>query len=117
MAKGRQLKGRIRSVQNTRKITRTMELVATSKMKRAQEKVVGARPFAEALDQAVAITGLTPELRVYRAHGLHVFERNFLRAEEEYLQVQRERPGVTKMYDESPAPASVVAPRRACSCS
>ena len=30
MAKGRQLKGRIRSVQNTRKITRTMELVATS---------------------------------------------------------------------------------------
>ena len=30
MAKGRQLKGRIRSVQNTRKITKTMELVATS---------------------------------------------------------------------------------------
>src|SRR5262249_57714703 len=49
-------------------------------------------------DQAVALTGLTPELRVYRAHGLHVFERNLLGAEEEYLQVQRERPGVTKMY-------------------
>ena len=40
MAKGRQLKGRIRSVQNTRKITRTMELVSTSKLKRAQDRVV-----------------------------------------------------------------------------
>ena len=35
MAKGRELKGRIKSVENTRKITRTMEMVATSKMKRA----------------------------------------------------------------------------------
>jgi F-type H+-transporting ATPase subunit gamma len=40
MAKGRQLKGRIRSVQNTRKITKTMELVATSKLKRAQDRVI-----------------------------------------------------------------------------
>ena len=46
MAKGRQLKGRIRSVQNTRKITKTMELVATSKLKRAQDRVVAARPYA-----------------------------------------------------------------------
>jgi len=36
MAKGRELKGRIKSVENTRKITRTMEMVATSKMKRAR---------------------------------------------------------------------------------
>ena len=49
MAKGRQLKGRIRSVQNTRKITKTMELVATSKLKRAQDRVMAARPYAEAL--------------------------------------------------------------------
>ena len=41
MAKGRELKGRIKSVENTRKITRTMEMVATSKMKRAQDRVVG----------------------------------------------------------------------------
>src|SRR5215210_8181867 len=61
MAKGRQLKGRIRSVQNTRKITRTMELVATSKMKRAQEKVVGARPYAEALREVIADL-FTPDL-------------------------------------------------------
>lgn len=49
MAKGRELKGRIKSVENTRKITRTMEMVATSKMKRAQDRVVAARPYANAL--------------------------------------------------------------------
>ena len=61
MAKGRELKGRIKSVENTRKITRTMEMVATSKMKRAQDRVVAARPYANAL--AEVISGLyTPEL-------------------------------------------------------
>ena len=54
MAKGRQLKGRIRSVQNTRKITKTMELVATSKLKRAQDRVIAARPYAEALREVLA---------------------------------------------------------------
>jgi F-type H+-transporting ATPase subunit gamma len=54
MAKSRQLKGRIRSVQNTRKITRTMELVSTSKLKRAQDRVVAARPYAEALRQVIS---------------------------------------------------------------
>jgi len=59
--KGRQLRGRIKSVQNTRKITRTMELVATSKLKRAQDRVVAARPYAEALRQVLADL-VTPEL-------------------------------------------------------
>jgi len=53
MAKGRALKGRIRSVQNTKKITKTMELVATSKMKRAQDRVAGARPYATALAEVI----------------------------------------------------------------
>ena len=61
MAKGRQLKGRIRSVQNTRKITRTMELVSTSKLKRAQDRVVAARPYAEALREVLADL-VTPDL-------------------------------------------------------
>jgi len=61
MAKGRQLKGRIRSVQNTRKITRTMELVATSKLKRAQDRVIAARPYAQALGEVLADL-ITPEL-------------------------------------------------------
>src|SRR5881275_333614 len=54
MAKPRELKRRIRSVQNTRKITKTMELVATSKLKRAQDRVIGARPYAAALAEVIA---------------------------------------------------------------
>jgi len=54
MAKGRELKGRIKSVENTRKITRTMEMVATSKMKRAQDRVVGARPYARSLAEVIS---------------------------------------------------------------
>ncbi len=54
MAKGRELKGRIKSVENTRKITRTMEMVATSKMKRAQDRVVAARPYAMALGEVLS---------------------------------------------------------------
>lgn len=54
MAKGRELKGRIKSVENTRKITRTMEMVATSKMKRAQDRVVAARPYANALREVIS---------------------------------------------------------------
>ena len=54
MAKGRELKSRIKSVENTRKITRTMEMVATSKMKRAQDRVVAARPYANALADVIS---------------------------------------------------------------
>src|SRR5258705_2988966 len=54
MAKGRELKGRIKSVENTRKITRTMEMVATSKMKRAQERVMAARPFGTVLAEVIS---------------------------------------------------------------
>jgi len=53
MAQPRELKRRIRSVQNTRKITKTMELVSTSKLKRAQDRVVGARPYAQALSEVI----------------------------------------------------------------
>jgi F-type H+-transporting ATPase subunit gamma len=61
MAKARELKGRIRSVQNTRKITRTMEMVATSKLKRAQDRVGAARPYADQLQEVIGRL-LTPEL-------------------------------------------------------
>jgi F-type H+-transporting ATPase subunit gamma len=54
MAKGRELKGRIKSVEGTRKITRTMEMVATSKLKRSQDRVVAARPYAQSLAQVIA---------------------------------------------------------------
>ena len=61
MAKGRELKGRIKSVENTRKITRTMEMVATSKMKRAADRVSSARPYALALGEVLSQV-YTPEL-------------------------------------------------------
>ncbi len=54
MAKTRELKRRIRSVENTRQITKTMEMVATSRLKRAQDQVVGARPYAQALGEVIS---------------------------------------------------------------
>ena len=61
MAKGRELKARIKSTENTRKITRTLEMVSTSKMKRAQDRVHAARPYANALADVIASL-YTPEL-------------------------------------------------------
>ncbi len=49
MAKTRELRRRIRSIEKTRQITKTMEMVATSRLKRAQDRVVAARPYAQAL--------------------------------------------------------------------
>ncbi len=53
MPKPRELRRRIKSVQSTRKITKTMELVATSKLKRAQDRVVAARPYAASLADVI----------------------------------------------------------------
>lgn len=53
MAGAREIKRRIRSVENTRQITRTMELVATSKLKRATDRVHATRPYGEALQEIV----------------------------------------------------------------
>lgn len=69
MARARDVLRRISSVQNTRKITRTMEMVATSKLRRAQQRVQQARPFAEKVADVVEnlitpeITELEPILR------------------------------------------------------
>lgn len=53
MAGSRDVLRRIKSVRSTRKITRTMELVATSKLKRAMDRVAAARPYAEAAQDLV----------------------------------------------------------------
>jgi len=54
VAKPRELRRRIKSVENTRQITKTMEMVATSRLKRAQDRVVAARPYAAALTEVIA---------------------------------------------------------------
>jgi F-type H+-transporting ATPase subunit gamma len=43
----KEIRGKIKSVQNTRKITKAMEMVAASKMRKAQERMRNARPYAE----------------------------------------------------------------------
>ena len=53
MANAREIKRRIKSVENTRQITRTMELVATSKLKKATDRVRAARPYSDALQEIV----------------------------------------------------------------
>lgn len=53
MAGAREVKRRIKSVENTGQITRTMELVATSKLKRATDRVYAARPYSSALGDVV----------------------------------------------------------------
>ena len=47
MSGTKEIKGRIRSIKNTKKITRAMELVAVSKMKRAVSNTLASRPYAE----------------------------------------------------------------------
>src|SRR3954451_12134497 len=49
----RALRRRIRSVESTKKITRAMELIAASRIQRAQQRVAAARPYAELLNQAI----------------------------------------------------------------
>lgn len=55
MAKGmREVKRQIKSVQNTRQITKAMEMVAASKLRKAQEKAQAARPYSDKLREVVA---------------------------------------------------------------
>jgi F-type H+-transporting ATPase subunit gamma len=54
MAVGKEIRVKIVSVQNTQKITRAMEMVATSKMRKAQDRMRAARPYAERMRQVIS---------------------------------------------------------------
>jgi len=54
MATIREIRRRIKSVQNTAKVTKAMEMVAASKMRRAQERTIAARPYAEKMRHVLA---------------------------------------------------------------
>ncbi|MBX9772539.1 MAG: F0F1 ATP synthase subunit gamma [Candidatus Obscuribacterales bacterium] len=54
MAGSKEIRTKIKSVENTRKITRAMEMVAAAKMRRAQERMRAARPYAEKIRQVAA---------------------------------------------------------------
>ena len=64
MAGSREIRNKIKSVQNTRKITKAMEMVAASKMRRAQERMRHARPYADKVRNIAAhLASANPEYR------------------------------------------------------
>ena len=65
MASLRDIRRRIRSVKNTAKITKAMEMVAASRMRRAQQRVIAARPYSEAMRSLIS------ELATARGDSLH----------------------------------------------
>lgn len=54
MAAGKEIRGKIKSVENTKKITKAMEMVAASKMRKAQDRMRMARPYSEKVRQIAA---------------------------------------------------------------
>ena len=54
MPSTREIRRRIRSIENTAKITKAMELVAASKMRRAQDRALAGRPYAERMNWVLA---------------------------------------------------------------
>jgi F-type H+-transporting ATPase subunit gamma len=54
MASGKEIRGKIKSVQNTRKITKAMEMVAASKMRKAQDRMRASRPYGEKIRNVAA---------------------------------------------------------------
>jgi len=64
MAAGKEIRGKIKSVENTKKITKAMEMVAASKMRKAQDRMRAARPYAEKVRSLAANLSLaTPEYK------------------------------------------------------
>ncbi|MCS6766121.1 MAG: F0F1 ATP synthase subunit gamma [Candidatus Protistobacter heckmanni] len=64
MAGTKEIRNKIKSVQNTRKITKAMEMVAASKMRKAQERMRSARPYAEKVRNVAAhMAQANPEYR------------------------------------------------------
>jgi len=64
MASSKEIRGKIKSVENTKKITKAMEMVAASKMRKAQDRMRAARPYAEKVGQIAGALGeANPEYR------------------------------------------------------
>lgn len=64
MAGSKEIRTKIKSVENTRKITKAMEMVAASKMRKAQERMRAARPYAEKIRNVAAhLSKANPEYK------------------------------------------------------
>jgi len=64
MSAGKEIRNKIKSVQNTQKITKAMQMVSTSKMRRTQDRMKQARPYAEKIRQIMAhLAQINPQAR------------------------------------------------------
>jgi F-type H+-transporting ATPase subunit gamma len=64
MASGKEIRGKIKSVENTKKITKAMEMVAASKMRKAQDRMRAARPYSDKIRNIAAnLASANPEYR------------------------------------------------------
>jgi len=76
MAAGKEIRGKIKSVENTKKITKAMEMVAASKMRKAQDRMRAARPYADKVRNIAANLGKAhpeythPFMQVHTAHSV-----------------------------------------------
>ena len=76
MAAGKEIRGKIKSFENTKKITKAMEMVSASKMRKAQERMRAARPYSEKIRAIAANLGkANPEythafMKVSQAKGV-----------------------------------------------
>ena len=74
MAAGKEIRGKIKSVENTKKITKAMEMVAASKMRKAQERMRAARPYSDKVRNITAnLATANPEYtHAFMAQAKHV---------------------------------------------
>ena len=76
MAAGKEIRGKIKSVENTKKITKAMEMVAASKMRKAQDRMRAARPYADKVRNIAANLGKAnpeythPFMQVHEANSV-----------------------------------------------
>ena len=77
MPSGKEIRTKIKSVQNTRKITKAMEMVAASKMRKAQDRMKAARPYGEKIRRLAANL----------SHANSEYKHPFLRKAEEVKRV------------------------------
>lgn len=77
MPSGKEIRTKIKSVENTRKITKAMEMVAASKMRKAQERMLKARPYGEKIRRVAA----------HLSHALSEYRHPFLEKREQIKKV------------------------------
>ena len=77
MASGKEIRTKIKSVENTRKITKAMEMVAASKMRKAQDRMLKARPYGEKIRRVAA----------HLSHALSEYKHPFIEKRDQIKKV------------------------------